>query len=109
LLVLAALGGGSLWWLLTPGSSHITPANFDRVQRGMTYEEVVGILGRPADDGMTLVSPSGRYFGSVRCCGWWRFRAFGTVIFDDAGRVASVGYEEYDLHDSLRFLWMRTF
>src|ERR1700687_2430868 len=43
-LVLAVVVGVS-WWLVA--RSRITQENFERIQNGMTYDEVTGILGKP--------------------------------------------------------------
>lgn len=41
------LGGALLAWLLTPEGPGLTRGNFCRVRPGMTYPEVVAILGEP--------------------------------------------------------------
>jgi hypothetical protein len=46
LVLLAGTGVGS--WLLT-GGGRITRANYDRITKGMTEEEVTQILGTPSD------------------------------------------------------------
>jgi hypothetical protein len=47
LALLAVVAAGPI--LFPPTNPRITPENFERIKEGMTWEEVVGILGPPGD------------------------------------------------------------
>jgi outer membrane protein assembly factor BamE (lipoprotein component of BamABCDE complex) len=93
-VVLAVLGTG-VWFLMAPRSS-ITQANADKIQEGMTLEEVETILGGPARDEATELTA----FHAIDIRSntvvtnpprdWVTDRVVVRVRFDPLGRVGDV-------------------
>lgn len=77
------------WWP-TPG---VTKANFDRIEVGMTRAEVEAIFGGPPGA-----------INTPRLCLWGDGddSASATIDFDEAGRVAWMGWNQLDDRSSLR-------
>jgi hypothetical protein len=48
LVVLTVVGVIGVWWLTTP-TPGVTRANFERLHAGMTRNDVMAIMGKPAD------------------------------------------------------------
>jgi hypothetical protein len=103
LLVLAALGGCSLWWLVKPG--RVTRANFDRIPQNATYDEVVAVLG-PPDHDKTVTSNNGEPF---RTCHWNRPHAWASFAFGASGRAQAVGFDEQTVWGFWRGWWVYNF
>jgi hypothetical protein len=115
LAALLALGGG-LWWLVSSG--RISRANYDRVRAskldegtgefrhdGMTYEEVVAILGPPTDSLLGPALPDGL---PLRICEWDTFGVYIEIDFFGSGIARHKLYSEFTLWDGLQRWWIRT-
>jgi hypothetical protein len=98
-LVLAALGG---LWLAFGARTRFTEANFWRIHRGMTIDEVIAVLGPPTFDTEILGGDP-----PTRVCIWRRFGATGQVRFDRNYVVIYTIYSHIDLAEWLRWWWHR--
>jgi hypothetical protein len=95
----------------------ITAANVDRIQAGMTFEEVVSILRSPPSNarGTTWQEIRATTFTPIDLAKsshqltWEGGGGFALVFFDDRGQVYGKGYYELTGLDGLRFRWIRLF
>jgi hypothetical protein len=92
-MLLTAVAGVLLVDLMWPPGEQITLDNYNRVQRGMTFQEVKAILGRPGDytTGPTTNSTGGwkaMYVSDTAPAEiWMNDGLFVVVSFDASGRA----------------------
>jgi len=75
-------------WFLVP-RSRITPANFDRIEEGMTKIELRAVLG-PPDEKVRLVGDvvfASTHFDTLHYFKWRKGPSYITVHFNDEDRV----------------------
>src|SRR5437868_14124913 len=75
-------------WFLVP-RSRITPANFDRIEEGMTKIELRAVLG-PPDEEVRLVGYvvlASTHFDTLHYLKWLKGPSYITVHFNDEDRV----------------------
>jgi hypothetical protein len=108
LLALLALPVVALLVCLWAGSGGpLKRANFDRIEVGMTLDEVTDILGphRPGPRFMLINGgPS-----PLELATWSSFGASVAVYVDTGGRIRAKQYHEITITDRLRELWYRAF
>jgi hypothetical protein len=94
-LVVAGAAGSLLWTL-----EHSLAWQYERVQVGMTHDEVVGLLGPPSESVVSF---------KLNVNFWMREDAVARVVFDTKGRVIDKTMKTARLGwlARLRDLWKR--
>ena len=93
LKVIAVIALVAMVFVALPGcGKKLTKANFDKIENGMTFDKVKGILGKPDDTKEGSVG-LGDLTGSGKICTWKADDKTITVTFDgDDKVVAKAGF-----------------
>jgi hypothetical protein len=100
-----------LWWVLF-GSGEISRENYERIEQGMTYEQVEAILGsrgyhdnlrtsdflRDEDDTWKEPGPEGKPKTAYRRDFWVSEQYVVTVAFDKAGGAVAKSFRARDMN-----------
>jgi hypothetical protein len=100
-LLVFAIALTALWWFYLRPPYGITQRSFARIQKGMTLEELEGVIGIPPDRDVLwqLPFPKGVKFESIEN---WTGQDRRLTVFLDANKV--VVYKNYSGPDAQDFL-----
>jgi hypothetical protein len=94
-LAIALLLVGVIFPLLFPRPSKVTRAAYERIEKGMSREEVEAILGGPPGDYTTRPTlPGLTTADSILDTGWWGDEGIILLDFNDSGAVTQKHFIE---------------